>query len=86
MNICGVLVHARPDRLADVESSLARIPGVELHGRADGARLMITIEDTAATAAVDGLSAVHALPGVVAAALVYHHFEPDDESGPTKEA
>lgn len=77
MNICGVLVHAFPDCAAEVAAALQRMPGVELHGQADGGRLIVTIEDTATAAAVNGLTAIHALPGVVAAALVYHHFEPE---------
>ncbi|PWB66314.1 MAG: hypothetical protein C3F17_01680 [Bradyrhizobiaceae bacterium] len=75
MNICGVLVHAFPDRVAEVASTLAGMPGVELHGRAEGGRLILTIEDTETTRAVDGLAAIHTLPGIVAAALVYHHTE-----------
>lgn len=76
MNICGVLVHTLPARTAEVAAALQRIPGGELHGSAEDGRLIVTVEDTASTAAVDGLAAIHALPGVVAAALVYHHFEP----------
>lgn len=76
MNICGVLVHSFPDRAAEVASALECMPGVELHGRADGGRLIVTIVDTEAATAVDGLAAIHTLPGVVAAALIYHHFEP----------
>ena len=78
MNICGVLVHAMPDRVADVATALARLPGVELHGEAEAGRLIVTVEDSSAGAASDGLAQIHALPGVVAAALVYHHFEPDE--------
>ena len=81
MNICGVLVHAAPDRVDDVMAALARLPGVELHGTADAGRIVVTVEDSAAGAASDGLAQIHALPGVVSAALVYHHFEPDGTSG-----
>lgn len=81
MNICGVLVHAVPDRVDDVAAALARLPGVELHGRGDAGRLIVTVEDSANGAASDGLARIHALPGVVSAALVYHHFEPDGMSG-----
>ncbi len=80
MNICGVLVHAVPDRLAEVSAALARVPGAEVHGEADNGRLIVTVEDTPNGAAVDGLSAIHRLPGVVAAALVYHYCE-DEELG-----
>ena len=76
MNICGVLVHVFPDRAAEIASALESMPGVKLHGRADGGRLIVIIEDTEAMKALESLAAIHTLPGVVAAALVYHHFEP----------
>jgi nitrate reductase NapD len=83
MNICGVLVHTRPESAAEVAAALRRLPGVELHGHAGGGRLIVTLEDTAASTAVDGLAAIHTLRGVVAAALVYHHFEPGPgDAGP----
>lgn len=82
MNICGVLVHAHPDRVAAVAAAVRDIPGGEVHRCEDDGRLVVTVEDTADCAAIDALSRIHALPGVVAAALVYHHFESrPEESG-----
>lgn len=77
-NICGVLVHADPDRVAAVAEAIRALPGTEIHGEAPGARLIVTVEDVEGAFAIDGLSAIHRVPGVVAAALVYHHFEPAD--------
>jgi len=82
MNVCGVLVHAHPDRLDSVESALARIPGVEAHGRAPRGRLIVTVEDTAALTAADALAQLNKVPGIIAAALVYHEFDPDSECPP----
>lgn len=81
MNICGVLVHAVPGRVEGVAAALEGLPGVELHARADAGRLIVTVEDTEGASAVDGLAKIHGLPGVVSAALVYHHFEPDGDAG-----
>jgi len=80
MNVCGILVHAHPDRIDAVEAGIAAIPGVEAHGRAAGARLIITIEDTPAMSAADALAQLNKVPGVIAAALVYHEFDPDLEN------
>ncbi|MCV6547201.1 MAG: chaperone NapD [Cohaesibacter sp.] len=77
MNVCGVLVHARPDKVKSVEALLTEIPGVETHGEADNARLVVTIEDTETMSAMDAMSAVNRTDGVVATALVYHEMEPD---------
>ena len=76
MNVCGVLVHAHPDRLAAVESGCAAIAGVEVHGRAPHGRLILTVEDTEETRAADTLADLNKVPGVIAAALVYHEFDP----------
>ncbi len=79
MNICGVLVHADPARISGVIASISAIHGVEIHEVADGARIVVTVEDTGPHLALDALGAIHATDGVVAAALVYHHFEPARE-------
>ena len=79
MNICGVLVHIVPDQADSVTAAIGSIPGAEVHEIQDNGRLIVTVEDTAQTAAIDGLSSIHRLPGVVAAALVYHHFESGHE-------
>ncbi len=77
VNIAGVLVHARVEALDSVRVGLAGLPGVELHQTLAGGRLIVTIEDVEGHRAGDTILAVHRIPGVIAAALVYHHFEPD---------
>ncbi|MGD9671733.1 MAG: chaperone NapD [Hyphomicrobiaceae bacterium] len=80
MNICGVLVHAMPSRIEEVSQALAFLDGVEVHQVAEGGRIVVTLEDTPTSSAVDQLASVHRIEGVVAAALVYHHFEPASKS------
>lgn len=76
MNVCGVLVHANPDRLNEVIAAMRALDGLEVHQTSEGARVVVTIEDTDSTPAIDTLTAIHKLDGVVAASLVYHCFEP----------
>ncbi len=80
VNIAGVLVHARTDKLDSVRDGLTGLPGVDLHQTMDDGRLIITIEDVPDHSAADTILAVHRIPGVIAAALVYHHFEVDAPS------
>jgi len=82
MNVCGVLVHAKPDSVDSVEAALAEIPGVEAHGRAARGRLIVTVEDTVEVTAADALARLNKVPGIIAAALVYHEFDPDSECTP----
>lgn len=76
MNIAGVLVHSRPELAESVGRALDALPGVEVHRRSPDGRLVVTIEDRDEQSAGDSLLAMHRLDGVLSAALVYHHFEP----------
>lgn len=75
MNVCGVLVHAIPNKASAVATALTALPGVEVHDIADGGRIVTTVEDVDGVLALDTLGQMHRLDGVVAAALVYHQFE-----------
>jgi nitrate reductase NapD len=78
MNICGVLVHANPAKLDAVAAALMALPGVEIHETADGGRFVVTVEDSPSSTAFDTMTAIHRLDGIVAASLVYHHFDAAD--------
>ena len=80
MNICGVLVHATPGRQAAVAETLKALAGVDVHQVTEDSRLIVTVEEADEKTAGDTILAMHHIPGVLSAALVYHHFEPDQES------
>ena len=82
MNISGVLVQSRPDRIAAVTDQLNGLCGVEVHQASDDGRLIVTVEDTDAKASGDTMVQISLMPGVIAASLVYHHFEPDADPLP----
>jgi len=74
-NICGLVVHLAPQRDTALAEQIAALPGIEIHARSGTGRLVVTAADTAATLAIDQIAAIHRMPGVVAASLVYHAFE-----------
>lgn len=74
-NVCGVLVHTRPERTAEVAEALRRLPGVEVHQTLANGRLVVTVEDSGGVRAADSLLQLHRIDGVVAAGLVYHHTD-----------
>lgn len=79
MNIIGILVAAHPERCEPVRAQLGAIAGVEVHAVTPEGRMVVTVErpdDDEMTAAFD---AITRLPGVLSAALVYHHDEEIDE-------
>lgn len=76
MNVIGVLVHTAPALETAVAAELAEMPGVEVHGAADG-RLVVTATDVGSRFASDSLMAMNQVPHVIGTSLVYHAFEPD---------
>jgi nitrate reductase NapD len=77
MNICSALVFADPERLREVQHSIECLDGVEMHHASPDGRMVVTIEDTATSTAVDALRHVATLAGVISASLIYHHFDQD---------
>lgn len=76
MNICGLLVHAMPERLADTRAALSAADGVDVHAVQSDGRIVVTVEDTPARRADQIIMDLHQIPGIVSVTLSYHHFEP----------
>ncbi len=76
MNVCGLLIHMLPDNTDQIRSELAALEGVEVHGDAGPGRLIVTVEDTDDSLAIDTVSIISQLDGISSVALVYHEMEP----------
>ena len=79
MNIAGVVIHARPEKLAGVETQLTELPGVEIHATTEDGRMVVTVEDEAPRLA-DTVMGLQDVDGVVSASLVYHNFEESEQA------
>jgi len=74
MNVCSVIVHARPEKVKQVESSLTALPGVEVHGGAeDQGKLIVTVEDGEDVTAADTMMTFNDIDGVISSILIYHY-------------
>ena len=74
MNLCSVVVHARPERIHQVEDNLNSLPGVEVHGGAeDEGKLIVTVEDKGDVSAADTMMSFNSVDGVISATLIYHY-------------
>lgn len=78
-NVCGVLVHARPERMDAVAEALEALPGTQVHLKGADGKLVVTVEDAEGEWAGSILTRFNEVPGVLSVALVYHHFESDLE-------
>ena len=75
INICGVLVQAKPEKVDFVVQTLTDISGVDIHHQTDNGKIIITIEDTETRFASDIITDVSGVDGVLVASLVYHQSE-----------
>ena len=74
MNLCSVVVHARPEKMIQVESSLTELPGVEVHGGSEEqGKLIVTVEDAPDISAADTMMSFNNIDGVISAILIYHY-------------
>lgn len=80
MNICGILVHARPEGFEAVRGRLLGIPGVEIHGVSEEGRAVVTLEEDDEDRMAESMMAIQTLEGVLSASLIYHHREDDNEA------
>jgi len=78
MNISGVLVRSRPEKVFEVRRALEAIEGVEVHAATEDGRLIVTVEEDGDRAMADKVLGLQDLPGVIAASMVYHQFEDDE--------
>jgi nitrate reductase NapD len=72
MNICGCVVETREQDAPTVAQRLLDLPGVGLHA-SEGGKLVVTVEDTAATMAADTLGLLGQVDGVLNTSLIYHY-------------
>ena len=80
MNLSGILVEAKPERLDELVRQLNGLDGVEVH-QADAAtgRIIAVQEAPDIHAEIDGLKRIKALPHVILAEMVYHYIADDEK-------
>jgi periplasmic nitrate reductase NapD len=74
-HISSLLVHVRPERQQEAAALIAGLPGVELAQSPKPGKLILTLETANTFEIMERLEAINNMPGVVAAALVYHQWE-----------
>jgi nitrate reductase NapD len=74
-HISSLLVHVRPERQQEVAALIAELPGAELSQSPKPGKLILTLETANTFEIMERLEAINGMPGVVAAALVYHQWE-----------
>lgn len=76
-HISSLLIHARPEQVDEVRRRIASLADAEIHASDCSGKLVVTLETRSEHEIVQGLNAIQDIPGVLSAALVFHHFEAD---------
>ncbi len=72
-DITGVVVRSRPEKIAAVTQQLNKLHGVEVHGSNDAGALVVTVEERGGEKiAMDTMTTINNIPGVISTALVFH--------------
>jgi len=75
MKILSLLLSVRPERLDALAAELPALPGVRVHQRLPGSKLVVTLEDTPDSELARTLSTVQTADGVLCATLTYEYCD-----------
>ncbi|MBF0265060.1 MAG: chaperone NapD [Gammaproteobacteria bacterium] len=75
MNICGILIHIKPENEQIMRSRLEEIDGVEIHAVSPEGQMVTTLEEIEEDTTGDKLFAIQRMEGVLSASMIYHHNE-----------
>ena len=73
MNICSLVVHAKPEKCQTVHARLEEFSGVEVHGGEEEGKLIVTVEDTHQNTVADTMMAFNSVEDVISSTLIYHY-------------
>jgi periplasmic nitrate reductase NapD len=74
-HISSLIVHARPELAAAIGARIGRLSGVDVQPCDVAGKLIVVLETSTTAEIVERLNTIHDLPGVISAALIYHHWE-----------
>ena len=78
MNICSVIVNAKPENALRISKILAAMEGVDVYGGIEEGKIIATIEDGGGEKALaDKMAALNNIKGVIDVAMIYHQEATD---------
>ena len=80
-NICGVVIHARNEKIESVEKLLTSAEGVEVHASSDAGRLVVTVESEDKYYVADMIDSFKDIDGVLTASMIYQFCDQANQAG-----
>jgi nitrate reductase NapD len=73
--VASILVQARPERLDEVQATIAALAGCEIFGRDPKGKLVVVVDALDAGALGTTLNTIALMPHVYSASLVFHAID-----------
>lgn len=74
-HIASLVVHCRPERMAEVAKAINALPAASVPERDPQGKLVVLLEAGGEKQLVDSVSEIERLPGVIGAGLVFHQID-----------
>ncbi|MGL5032063.1 MAG: chaperone NapD [Aeromonas sp.] len=74
-HISSLVVLTTPAARHQLAEHIGALEGAEVHAISDEGRLVVTLEGVGQRAIMAAIDAIHAMPSVLSAALIYHQFD-----------
>ncbi|WP_434361832.1 chaperone NapD [Parasalinivibrio latis] len=78
-HVSSLVVHAAADQQSTVREAITAIEGAEVPASSEAGKLVVVVEGDTRGTLLDKFEAIRALPGVLAATLVYHQIDNEEE-------
>ena len=75
LHISSFVVRCLPERLQEIMSAVAAMPGVEIHGDDGCGKFVALLELESDAELMNTITAIELLKGIVNTSMVYHHTE-----------
>ena len=75
MSISSLVIQTRPENIANVESTLNAMKGVEVHTTTNEGQLVVTVDQPNDAQAADTFSKFNEVEGVINTSLIFNYFE-----------
>ncbi|KXF80938.1 chaperone NapD [Enterovibrio coralii] len=77
-HISSLIVHAAADQIESVKTSIESFEGTEIPASSEAGKLIVVVETNNRAQLLDLFDQIKALPGVLAATLVFHQVENEE--------
>ena len=78
MSISSLVIQTRPENVANVESTLSAMNGVEVHTTTKEGNLAVTVDLPEDAQAADAFSRFAEIKGVINTSLIFNYFDNDN--------